>query len=623
MSKDSFQDRDKVLDHLTNSGVNPCLKMALELYDIDILNGLDTLKKFEDVAKMLSLPLDRQIVEEGLGKAKALSDKFLSLRKNEQKKQTGEQTTLEFATFLKKRRIATCRSLIKKGDVTMSFFTPKTGADERVDLGVSTHHLSSPSPVKVNLQSQFSREYITTKEDRKGFLEELEISLAMESFSNVEMEEAEAALLESNKISSSKYTFDKEKVALKRLFRMTCAYLIKNAKKDADMFKPPIRLTDQSFDWEEEHALKIEHHESLEVCSEEFKNLMDQHRAPYSQENKAGFLARRYEKEVLRYEWICLLFKTNSETEAKVSQFKTNLATKLETSFSPHERVLTQMSRSTEMSGGAHRFDYFKQHLSYCGLTSPRRETVYRGNINKVSFQQNDDHIDASDSGVEEEDSQNEMFLTTGEDGAPLTKIFVVGQSPISKDPNGRAVREERTDKVQKTHKTKSYWKKGDGNSSETEQKGKRKRDESDSEEEEEKPKPKKVAPNSSRQTRSGNATSAQQAQTKILRMVEDLTKKVEHIASDKEKPQSQNDSRNSSRYDPKPPRDACMRKLNGEWCNDVRCTKNHGKFVTKDREGNVKKFCGSYERKEPCRYLYGPNGCYFNHHVKNYRGTR
>ena len=621
MSKDSLiQDRDKVLDHLTNSGVNPCLKMALELYDIDILNGLDTLKKFEDVAKMLTLTLDRQIVEEGLGKAKALSEKFLSLRKNEQKKQIGEQTTLEYATFLKNKRIATFRTLNKMGDVPMSFFTPKTG--DR-DLGVSTHHLSSVSPVKVNLQSHFNKEYNTTKEDRKGFLDELEISLALGSFSNVEMEEAEAALLESSKTSSSKYTFDKEKVALKRLFRMTCAYLIKNAKKDADMFKPPIRLTDQSFDWEVEHTLKTEHHESLEVCSEEFKILMDQHRAPYSQENKAGFLARRYEKEVLRYEWICLLFKTNIETDAKVSQFKTILATKLETFFSPHEKILTQMSRSTEMSGGAHRFDYFKQHLSYCGLTSPRRETVYRGNINKVTFQQTDDHIDASDSGVEEEDSQKEMFLTTGEDGAPLTKIFVVGQSPISKDPNGRAVREERTDKVQKTHKTKSFWRKGDGNTSETEQKGKRKRDDSESEEEEEKPKPKKAALNSSRQTRSSNTNAAQAAQSKILRMVEDLTKRVEHIASDKEKPQSQNDSRNSSRYDPKPPRDACMRKLNGEWCNDVRCTKNHGKFVTKDREGNVKKFCGSYERKEPCRYLYGPNGCYFNHHVKNYRGTR
>ena len=349
---------------------------------------------------------------------------------------------------------------------------------------------------------------------------------------------------------------------------------------------------------------------------------MDQHKAPHSQENKAGFLARKYEREVLRYEWICLLFKTNIETDAKVSQFKNILATKLESFFNQSERVLSQMSRSI-LNGGAHRFDYFKQHLSYNGLESPRKETVYRGNINKVTFQQHDDQIDTSDCEMEEEDSQKEMFLTTGEDGAALTKIFVVGQSPISKDPKGRAVREERTDKVQKTRKTKSFWKKDEGNSSENEQKGKRKREDSDSEEDEEKPKIKKVAPNSSRQTRSTNANAAQKAQSQILRMVEDLTKKVEHIASDKEKPQSQNDSRNNSRYDPKPPRDACSRKLNGEWCNDVRCTKNHGKFVTRERDGGIKKFCGSYDSKTLCRFLYGPNGCYYNHHVKNYRGTR
>ena len=393
MSKDSFHDRDNVLDHLKTTGVNPCLKMALELYNIDIQNGLDTFKKFEDVAKMLSLTLDRQIVEEGLGKAKALSEKFLLSRKNEQKKQTAERTPLEWAELFKKKRINACKALKKQGEVPLSFFTPKTGErDGKPDLGVTTHYLSSASPIK-NLQSQFNVEYTTTQKDRQEFLNELEMSLALDSYSKVEMEEAEAALLEANKTSSSKYTFDNEKVALKRLFRMTCAYLIKNAKKDADMFTPPIRLPDQSFDWEVEHTLNSEHHESLEVCSEEFKNLMEQHKAPHSQENKAGFLARKYEREVLRYEWMCLLFKTNSETELKVSQFKTLLATKLEAFFNQSERVLTQMSRSI-LNGGAHRFDYFKQHLSYNGLESPRKETVYRGNINKVTFQQHDDQID-------------------------------------------------------------------------------------------------------------------------------------------------------------------------------------------------------------------------------------
>ena len=63
-------------DNSFAAGINPCLQIALLLYDIDIQQGFDIKSKFAKIATHVLTPLDRQIVEEGSNKAKALESEF-------------------------------------------------------------------------------------------------------------------------------------------------------------------------------------------------------------------------------------------------------------------------------------------------------------------------------------------------------------------------------------------------------------------------------------------------------------------------------------------------------------------------------------------------------------------
>ena len=630
---------DPIMEELKfNPNSNPCLLMALELYSVDISNGLDTLNKFKTLSARLEQPIDRQIVDEGQSKAAALSNKFANKRKASQKKDN-VLTVRELAEKFKTQKI-TILTMMKsqKSNTPLPFFSPK-----KFDGGLDTEtdQMSIPSAVQINLTRQFNREYIPTPQERLELLAQLKMSKVMGQYSTVELEEAEAALAAENSEDTGLFSIDQEKKELKRIFRITCGYLMKHAAKDADMESLPLRKADSSFDWETEYVLNAKHNESIKVCSENFKNLIEIHRAPMNYPFKAGYLVQKYEREVLRYEWICLLFNSTIETKTKVSDFKlTVLATKLEYAFSRDEKYLEHLYKNMSHNLGTHKFDYYKSSLQLPIPTHNRDQQTptIRGIIKKVQFTDLEDDNSFIDND-ERTDSETTYFATDN-DGISH-QVFMVSQAPLSKNPDGVAIAEKRTESTTKRQKSTVHYvkekpKKGQKEEEEESEvetpqvDKKRKRDVDSDPDSEYEEAPKKIKTNPARNTRSSTTRKGTNAQTsQLLRKIEELTKTVDTIKqahTEKETNETYGGSRRRNSYQNesqpygKPPSDACPMMVQGKWCNDERCKKNHGKFVRKDANGRDRIYCDSHRENTPCPHLWSARGCYYNHHIKNAR---
>ena len=629
-------------DNSFAAGINPCLQIALLLYEIDIQQGFDIKSKFAKIATHVLTPLDRQIVEEGSNKAKALESEFSIKRKLNLKDNFISART--YAENLKQKRVAALKVLATNDTAKLSFFSQTENSDK---LGTTTHYMSSGTPVKVRLENQFDQEFIPSRDQKKEFLEKLEREVLLNEYTEFEIKEAQEAIFQSQSLNDN-FSEEKEKAALKKIFRITCSYLIKSAAQDTDLVVAPIRLENLSFDWDREHNLNPEHYGSISVCSDEFKDLVTQHVVPGNLSSRANYLVRKYERDILKYEWMCLLFQDTLDTKTRVTTFKSQLATRLEQMFTQNEQYLITMSRNPQQVYGVTKFDFYKQNLrevprvqEITTSSTPPTIPVVRGNIKVVSFGQKDLNNEED----EGDTSQNQMYITSGEEGAPLTRVLIMGQAPISRSPDGRAIAETRTEKTLKSSKSKTHWVNDDPNTDNDEskpsstKKGKRQREEPDLDEDQDPyPQGSKEKSPHVRKTRSN------QSGSKVLRLMESLTQKVDNINHKVEEVEKRNsynksnsysnarqnnnrttdnshkDTQKGSPYFSKPPDNACQRVLKGEWCNDTQCDKNHGKYVRKNRDGTIKEWCGSYKTKSLCRYLFSQRGCYFNHHVKNER---
>ena len=595
---------------LGQNGSNLPLQMAARLYEIDIQNGYDNLGKFSNLSQQLVNPLARQVVEEGASKAKALSNEFTIKRKTALK--SIQTKPIDKAKEIKEKRVKILERAIDDDNFVLDFSIPKRS--NVGTIGVSTHSIVSATPVK-KLVDEF--DYVSNKIDRDlktTYKYEYEKQILFDEYTEPEIEEAKRALSEIQQ-GSDKYSEEKERSAIRAIFLKCCAYLIKISKKDADMELPPIRLPDRSFEWDKDLIRNREliHHDAISICADDFKTRVNLHQPPVNPGSVAVYLANFFENQVLVFEWICTLFLNDKEVKEQVISFKGLLASRLESSFNNSEHYLIAMTRNSLLMGNNTKFDYYRQNLPDIATPTMAVKKI-------VSF-----------------DNKN-VELSETPDGT-LSVCYV--SAPFSKSPDGKCLGEERTESVTKKTQVVTDW------SSKKPDKGRV--SDKDSDKRNSKSKRKTESPDTDGELSSDDDTPSGRtlrSHKKILKIVEDLSTdmRVQKEQLSRMNGYSNNNGRykssnnnNTNRYrsdrdnggshrdsaqgpKPIPPKGACDKIVRGQRCEDPACTYKHGKFTLTKENGSVQKYCKNAETRNGrgCLHIWGKNGCYYNHYVKN-----